>query len=412
VSFRCGFITRREHANVNVTLNPQALALLAIGVLAAAGAMLVSHQHAMPRVRLLRRAIIALAIWAVVDGLASWHLRGDIVLWVTWIRYVAAAVLPVAWYGLVMGLVSGGRRPTAIGLTRLGLIPAITALLAATNVQHGWLWAVWVHIAYGLGVLAVGCVALRRYVGRGVGQVAHRAWILGLLGVIALLASVAGLQLGLGWGAVAMHLALIVSCWLLIAALLRRRTPVETVAIAQGLAENGHTNGAVLALDRHDRVIDANAPALLLLAEHGVWRAVGRHASDVLAGPLAPLAAVGTDGAATIATTTRLFAEHGATCELEQACTGGPIRATWVERCPCAWVRTCAATTSAPCRSPHRGIRSSVAPSSSAILPGAGQSREPPLGEESLAVAARTYGRRRSDLSGRHGLVQWRGPRQ
>jgi len=321
---------------VNVTLNPQALALLAIGVLAAAGAMLVSYQHAMPRVRLLRRAIIALAIWAVVDGLASWHLRGDIVLWVTWIRYVAAAVLPVAWYGLVMGLVSGGRRPTAIGLTRLGLIPAITALLAATNAQHGWLWAaagvaitpgiwLWVHIAYGLGVLAVGCVALRRYVGRGVGRVAHRAWILGLLGVIALLASVAGLQLGLGWGAVAMHLALIISCWLLIAALLWRRTPVETVAIAQGLAENGHTNGAVLALDRHDRVIDANAPALLLLAEHGVWRAVGRHASDVLAGPLAPLAAVGTDGAATIATTTRLFAEHGATCELEQACTGGPI---------------------------------------------------------------------------------------
>jgi hypothetical protein len=44
-----------------------------------------------------------------------------------------------------------------------------------------------------------------------------------------------------------------------------------------------------LALDWEDRVTDANAPALLLLAQHGVWQPIGRRVNDLLAGPLRDL---------------------------------------------------------------------------------------------------------------------------
>jgi len=213
----------------------------------------------------------------------------------------------VAWYGLVVARVHGGQRPTATTLARLGVIPLLTALLASTNGQHGLLWRsgggagiwLWVHGAYALAVVLAGWVALLRG-GRPV-ETWHRD-LYGTLvasGLAIGLANVMNRWLTKGWG-LALTDLVVAGCGGLLLWTIFPPRPASLLPLAQETA-GGHESDAMLALDSHDRVLDANAPALLLLAEHGVWQAVGRPVRHVLTGPLAPLATVGTDGAVTLA---------------------------------------------------------------------------------------------------------------
>lgn len=297
---------------MNATLIPQALAVLVAAALSAACAVLAFRRRPARGAVFLGWAMLGLAVWAAADVLSLWLSNPGSLPWPAITRYLGAATLPVAWYGLVVAFADDGQRPTPTVLTRLGVVPLLTVLLAGTNAQHGLLWSgpdgggaaapgvwFWAHVVYGCGVTVAGWGALVRAGLEARGSAHGPLWMLAGVGAAALLASVFGPWLGMGWGLVAVHLALAGCGGLLLWTLFRQR-PADLLLLVEE-AFGSHESEAVLALDSHDRVVDANAPALLLLAEHGVWEAVGRRACHVLAGPLAPLVAVGTDGAVTLA---------------------------------------------------------------------------------------------------------------
>ena len=259
-----------------------------------------------------RSAIGASFLGATVGMAAAWGLCVLLVRWwpslqtVPWLgatRHWFAAAVPVAWYSLVISLVSMGQRPSSSTLARLIVIPVLTSLLAAGGGQHGLLWGaegapgpwLWVHVGYSLGLVAAGGGALLRD-----GQ-AIRAWRRGAqwaligAGVVAGLVSVMGpWELG-GWPWALVLLA-VAGCGALLLQMLYLQ-PAKELAALSAQALGGQANDAVLALDARNRVMDANAPALLLLAEYGIWQAVGRPARQVLTGPLAALASTGPGGA-------------------------------------------------------------------------------------------------------------------
>ena len=249
------------------------------------------------------------AVAAVAAGctlLANWFpdLLSASWLWAT--RYLVGAAVPVAWYGLTVSLVSMGQRPSSSAFARLMVLPVLTALLAASGSQHALLWTtdgspglwLWVHASYSLIVVMAGCAALLRD-----GQ-AIRAWrpqailVLMLTGVLAGGISLASSWVGEGWAVSLLALAA-TGCGALLLQMLYLQ-PAREMSALSAQALGGEADDAVLALDGRNRVTDANAPALLLLAEYGVWQAVGRRADKVLTGPLAPLASVGVDGAVTL----------------------------------------------------------------------------------------------------------------
>jgi len=249
------------------------------------------------------------ATTAVAAGctlMASWlpALRSAPWLWAA--RYLVSAAVPVAWYGLTVSLVSMGQRPSTCVLARLMVLPVLTALLAASGSQHVLLWTsdgspglwLWVYASYSVLLVMAGGAALLR---DGQPIRAWRPeviWVLMLTGVLAGGISLASSWIGGGWAVSLLPLAAAGCSALLLQVLYLQ--PAREMSGLSAQALGGEADDAVLALDGRNRVTDANAPALLLLAEYGVWQAVGRPADKVLTGPLAPLASVGVDGAVTL----------------------------------------------------------------------------------------------------------------
>jgi len=268
-------------------------------------------------------AMSAAALWAASDGLAACLATPSIIVpstsgsapltaslpWLCGVRYLSVAMLPVAWYAVAASHASDGKRPSISSLTRLSLVPVVTAILAGTNPLHELVWrptiaagvpGFWygVHAAYGGALWVAGCAALLRNATDARRATRRSIWGIAGIGLIIALASTMGPGLVGAWGAVAVMLALAASGALLLWLVSdggRRRS---------GLGQNelsGWQEQPLVALDRQDRVLDANVPALLLLAEHGVWDAVGCRVDELLAGPLRSLCVRRSGGAMAVA---------------------------------------------------------------------------------------------------------------
>ncbi len=226
------------------------------------------------------------ALWCLFDLVSVGGRDRDLVMTATRLLYVPAALLPVCFFMFAQRYANRrdwGRRG---GLAALLVIPALTTLLTWTNERHFLLWRefelrdagpvfvamiergpwFWIHVLYSYGLLLSGAAVLLWHLAQS--QRVYRAQIAAVasLPLLAAVPNIAYLS-GAEWlppidptpPAFAVGSAL---TWL---AFFRYRlldlVPVARHAVIESMAD------AVLAIDAHGRIVDANPAAETLLGD-------------------------------------------------------------------------------------------------------------------------------------------------
>jgi PAS domain-containing protein len=227
--------------------------------------------------------VAAVAWWALFATLASaapsaqWHL-----IWVR-LAYLGIAAVPVGWFAFVDAFTfTGGPRRLRVAL--LGVVPIVTAVLAAAAPDVDWMlagatrvttttgtafvldrgpWYWYVHLPYTYGLLLAGALRLVAF-GRGATTIVRRqvspllvAIAVPVVGhLVTLTGAVPSGRVDLT--VVGFAVAAMVIMWALAT---RRFLAVPPGAYRTAFA---HVDQAVLIVDARERVIDANPAAVAL----------------------------------------------------------------------------------------------------------------------------------------------------
>ena len=273
-------------------MNWQTLLVFVLLFISAVAALVMTffawQRRELPGARAFAMVTASLATWSLFYALEVW--AQDITTIILWskFQYVGIAYIPVGWFLFAMGFSGREQWWKPVWIAILSVIPVLTVISAFTNEWHGWHWSAltlntdgpfvmldatygvgwWIYFVYAYVLLFVGSVAL--IIALWNFPAAYR-WQLVLLILspilpwvgnalyIARISPVPQLDLGpfaftgsaiiLGWGIFRFRL-------------------FDMVPVARSLVVD-NMSIAMFVLDQHDRVVDANPAALVMINSEG-----------------------------------------------------------------------------------------------------------------------------------------------